>query len=417
MLNPKNILKELNFERLAGSKGEKKAIKIIGSYLKNLGLKYKLEEFEIFSFETGSAEIITDKDKFIAHPFGLTKSCNITGEMLFLENADIILSNKNAFKNKIILSYSYSRKISEELKTGKIKAFIYIGNPLKQAPSLSYRQEHFKKGYTPSVTISYEEGAKLAKYSEKKITIKIKQKVEKRIANNIITTIKGKGLDENLTLAVGHYDTVSRSPGASDNGGGSVTLLKVAEYFSKNKPERDLKIIWFSGEELGLLGSFNYVKKHEKEVIDKISLVVNIDVAGDDLGRNQFSILGTKKLLGYVDGITREIGYQFKTSLDLYSSDCMPFSVYEIPSINIARFGGKTSFYIHTPQDDIKHISEEGLKVTVEATVNVLDRILNSKIYPVSKEIDYDLREKIEKYIWNSTLKEPKLHWKPKYKK
>ncbi|MDP8204112.1 MAG: hypothetical protein P9L95_06230, partial [Candidatus Tenebribacter mawsonii] len=57
MINPYKVVKEIGFERLAGSDGEKKAIRIISSYIKGLGLKPKLESFELTSFDAGLAII------------------------------------------------------------------------------------------------------------------------------------------------------------------------------------------------------------------------------------------------------------------------------------------------------------------------------------------------------------------------
>lgn len=196
-----------------------------------------------------------------------------------------------------------------------------------------------------------------------------------------------------------------------------MALLKVAEYFAKHTPERDLKIIFFSGEELGLLGSQHYVKTHLEEIKERAGLVVNIDVSGDPLGTDGMAVIGTKELMGYCDGLMREIGILYSTKLDIYSSDCMPFSVYEIPSVNIARFGGKASFHIHTPNDHLKNVSPRGYKNTITSTIHLLRHILNAEIYPVSKEIDNSLKDKIEKYIWNLDYEKPELKWEPKYKK
>ena len=107
----------------------------------------------------------------------------------------------------------------------------------------------------------------------------------------------------------------------------------------------------------------------------------------------------------------------FEERLDIYSSDNMPFSIYEIPAVNIARVGGKASFYCHTPGDKPEFATNEGLDHTLNAGIAVLSRVLNAKIYPIKREIDESLRDKIEKYFWNSKLEEPKLFWTPKYKK
>ena len=121
--------------------------------------------------------------------------------------------------------------------------------------------------------------------------------------------------------------------------------------------------------------------------------------------------------MGYIDGINREQGLLFKTGLDIYSSDNMPFTMYEIPSVNIARFGGKASVLAHTPDDKIENVSAFGLENTIKAAITTLDRLLNSKIFPIDSQIDKSLREKIEKYLYNLTGEDNLLRWIPSYKK
>jgi aminopeptidase YwaD len=417
MLNAHQILKELNFERLAGSAGERKAIGIITKHLRSIKAKHHLEPFHLHAFDTGSGTIACGGRTFKVHPFGLSKTKTVSGELVYLEDLEVMQHNKTGYKGKIILTFSYTRKLFEEIKRSGAAALIDIGSPMLQAPSWSHRQKSYEGGCVLSGTVTYQDGMKLAALSGKKAVLKVKQTVSKRTAQNIVVDIKGHASDGSLTLAVGHYDSVARSPGACDNAGGTVSLLKAAEHFVKNRPKRDLRIIFFSGEEMGLRGSFAYAEKHKQEVIDRLRLVVNIDVGGDDLGLNHFEVLGTSQLQGYVIGITREIGHYFRSAVDIYSSDCMPFSVYEVPSVNISREGGESSFNIHTPGDSAEHTSARGLLPTIEAGINLLDRVLNARIYPVNKEIDKSLRDKIEKYLWNSLQEKPELKWMPEYKK
>ncbi len=417
MINPYKVVKEIGFERLAGSEGEKKAIKILNGYIKAMGLKPKLEPFELTSFDAGSAIIKVEGKEFAALPYGLNENAVIKGELEVLENIDIIDYNKGAYEGKIVMCYGFSRGMAPKLKAAGVASYIGIGSPHRKATSLSHRQNSYKDGYIHSITITHDDAIKLRKYDGKMLSIHIKQKVEKRKAQNIVVDIKGKGFDKNLTLAVGHYDTVAHSVGASDNSGGTVTLLKVAEYFVKNQPQRDLRIVFFSGEELGLLGSQAYVKKHVEEIKDRLKLVINIDVTGDAIGHDHFNVIGSKELLGYTDGITKEIGMVFKSNIEIFSSDGMPFTPYEIPSVNVFRAGGKATSMIHTPDDSVKNVSLKGYDTTIKATINLLDHILNSKVYPVKKEIDKSLKEKIEIYLWNLNYEKPELEWEPKYKK
>ena len=416
-INPFALLKELSFERLAGSAQERTAAEIITKHIESLDLKVVKEEFPVISFDTGSGTITAGNMTLPIHPYGLNEDCNLEKELVYLENADVMRFNKGRYKDKIVVSFGYTRKLQDIIQEQQLAAYIAISNPFREASSSSHRQKTFSDGYINSATIQYDDAMKLIKFDGKTVGLKIRQKVEERKAYNLIVDIAGKNPDDNMTYLVAHYDSVSRSPGATDNGGGTVSLIKIAEHFKKSPPQRNLRIIFFSGEEIGLLGSQYYVKQHEEEMKSKSSLVVNIDVSGDPIATSKVVVTGSKELLGYSEGISREAGLCIDHSLDIYSSDQMPFTVHEIPGISIARFAGKGSFNIHTPQDNIKNVTAEGLRIPISAGINLLDRVLNATIYPVKREIDSSLREKIEQYLWNLNFEEPKLQWIPKYKR
>lgn len=411
------LLKALDFERLSGTDGEAQGIEVITDYLHQIGLESHLETFEINGFESGTASISLGDKSWEATPYGLLGDFETTGQLIYLENASALLHNPGAYDDKIVLFYHSDHRIAELAQYSRVKAFIGISAPYKKAYSYSHRQKQDEQGLFPIVMIQYDYAEKLIKAEGQLIRLQIRQKAGLKTAHNIVTEIKGKGKDRNLTILVGHYDTVARSHGSCDNAAGSVVLLKVAEYFTKNQPERDLRIIWFSGEELGLLGSYAYAKAHSEEIRERARLVINVDLAGDPIGRNVMFVLGSKELQGYAGGILKEEGLLFSDSLSIYSSDCMPFTPYEIPSLNLARVGGKALYYGHTADDIAKHCNEFGLQDVHKATLTILKRVLNANFYPVPRGIDDSLREKIERYLWQSRLEKPELFWQEKYKK
>ncbi|MBN1948997.1 MAG: M20/M25/M40 family metallo-hydrolase [Candidatus Cloacimonetes bacterium] len=417
MLNPKGIIRQLGFERLAGTTGEKKAVEVITAHLDNLQLPYQTEVFSLTTFQPGEAVIEINNRKFPARPYGLNRNTRLSGEFVYLDNPEILELNRGAYQGKIVMSCGFSRRLAPILKEAGVAAYINIGGPGREISSLSHRQKSFREGYVPSVTIDHKLGEKLLAYQGENVSISIKQKVQEAEALNIVVDIPGKGTDDNLILVTAHYDSVAHSPGSSDNAGGTVTLLKVAEYFSRHKPGRDLRIIFFSGEELGLLGSQAYAEKHREELKKRAALIVNVDVSGDPVGFDTAFVLGTKELLGYFTGVVREKGIAFQSSLDIYSSDGMPFAVYEIPSVSISRRGGQANFFIHTSRDLPRYVSNRGLKNTINATIFFLQRVLDAGIFPVRREIDDSLREKIQKYLWNLTYEKPQLEWEDKYKR
>lgn len=104
---------------------------------------------------------------------------------------------------------------------------------------------------------------------------------------NLIVTIPGTQFPDEMVVLSAHLDsTVVRegnpmesAPGADDNGTGSATLLEAARLFSHVRFERTVKLIWFSGEEHGLMGSRAYVTDHP---LDNIRALVNLDMFGFD---------------------------------------------------------------------------------------------------------------------------------------
>jgi len=412
------LLKLINFERLAGSEGELKARKIFKDYLSKLNVKITEHPFEMNCFDTGKAEVRYNRSIVIkALPLGLVATAFIQGELVFVENSEQIFCQKGMYEGKIILTYIRTAKLMTRLKEEKVRAVIYISDPYKKFSATNLRQKNYEDGAVPAISILYKDAKKLLKQQGKKVTIDIRQNVNKRTAKNIVVDIPGTGPDKTLTCICAHYDSVATSKGAHDNGAGSVIIAKIAEYFATHRPKRDLRILFFTGEEMGLLGSFAYTNDHKDEIKDRMGLLINVDVSGDDIGINSFQCLGTNEMMGYVDGIFKEEGYVFKKSLEIYSSDCMPFSVYEIPSINISRWKGDATCYIHTADDTAEKCTQHGLQDTYNATLILCKRLLNADIYPIKSDIDQSLKEKVEEYIFNSTMAEPKLEWKKKYEK
>ncbi|HEY7597936.1 MAG TPA: M28 family metallopeptidase [Actinophytocola sp.] len=91
------------------------------------------------------------------------------------------------------------------------------------------------------------------------------------------------GGDENQTMMFGgHADSVPAGPGINDNGSGSAGLLEVALTVAEThlQPAKHLRFAWWGAEELGLVGSSEYVSSLPQTEIDKIAGYVNFDMIG-----------------------------------------------------------------------------------------------------------------------------------------
>jgi carboxypeptidase Q len=105
-------------------------------------------------------------------------------------------------------------------------------------------------------------------------------------AYNVIADFVGTEAPEEMLIVGAHLDSWDIAPGATDNGTGVVVAMEVlrAMHALSLKPKRTLRVILFSGEEQGLLGSKAYLAAHQSS-LDKIQAVLVQDAgAGKILG-------------------------------------------------------------------------------------------------------------------------------------
>ncbi|WP_197356658.1 M28 family metallopeptidase, partial [Streptomyces clavuligerus] len=91
------------------------------------------------------------------------------------------------------------------------------------------------------------------------------------------------GGDPNRVLMAGaHLDSVTAGAGINDNGSGSAGILETALAVAREgfKPAKHLRFAWWGAEELGLIGSRDYVNSLPSTERSKISGYLNFDMIG-----------------------------------------------------------------------------------------------------------------------------------------
>jgi Zn-dependent M28 family amino/carboxypeptidase len=101
---------------------------------------------------------------------------------------------------------------------------------------------------------------------------------------NLVLTLPGETRPHEMVILSAHLDSTSPTssqlaPGADDNAGGAAALLEAARVFQTLHFERTIRLIWFTGEELGLVGSSAYMKDHPTS---NIVGVINMDMFSYD---------------------------------------------------------------------------------------------------------------------------------------
>ena len=98
-------------------------------------------------------------------------------------------------------------------------------------------------------------------------------------AYNVVGEVRGTDKADEVVLIGGHLDSWDLGTGATDNATGSAVSLEVLRALQATglKPRRTLRVVLWSGEEQGLLGSRAYVEAHKAE-LDGIQAVLVHDM-------------------------------------------------------------------------------------------------------------------------------------------
>ena len=104
---------------------------------------------------------------------------------------------------------------------------------------------------------------------------------------NVVGKLNGYGEPGKFVIVSGHYDTVVTA-GFCDNGAGTSGVIELARVFTEAVrrglyyPKFTILFVAFAAEEIGLVGSINYVSQHKVEM-EKIMTVINLDCIGSDI--------------------------------------------------------------------------------------------------------------------------------------
>ncbi len=181
---------------------------------------------------------------------------------------------------------------------------------------------------------------------------------------NVEATIHASGTSDEIYIVCAHYDSVPGSPGADDNGSGSALVLALAHVLSHCTFDNTIRFVTFSGEEQGLLGSFEYAND-ARNAGDNIVAVLNADMVGNAPTSND-----EKKMKIYDDNsstwitnFTDNVATTYMAQLDLdvipsgqsWGSDHYAFQYYNFDAVFYHEY--EFSNVYHSPQDTIQNMN------------------------------------------------------------
>lgn len=410
------LLEKIGFTRIAGSPEEEKAAQILKEECDKLGVPAIIQPFEI---EQGIVEEATLE---ILEPFQQeipvtgyqcaqnTPEEGLEAPFLYVENADdVSLSDA---RGKIVLVNGYMRvPLFRKLMKAGVAGIVTMEGQLRdkrEETDLSTRKLRRTLrafGNVPMVHTRVLDAIDMVRKGACKARLVLKGRTEEWTSHNVIATVLGTEKPEEIVSFGAHYDSVDFSKGVYDNGAGSVINMEVLRYFAENPPKRTLKFMWYGSEEIGLEGSWAYVKAH-KEELEAHKLMINVDVGGPVLGVDRITATAEKALASYLEYFVKIHGFTAEVKQGIYSSDSIPFADSGVPGVNFSRDGAPGAAYIHDRFDTLSFLSAEMLEKTTRIVLEFGKEMANAALVPVERKIPQNIVEDVEKYLYKKELSE-----------
>ena len=214
----------------------------------------------------------------------------------------------------------------------------------------------------------------------------------RRTVRNVIGVLPGSSRKDEAVVIGAHYDHLglggrhSMNPnvagqvhnGADDNASGTAALIEIARAAVENRARfaRTTVFVAFAGEELGLIGSAQYVANPVLP-LEKTAAMVNLDMVGRPRGKIMISGLETAPAVAadldaaaaVVNGLEVK---RFHEGAGVGSSDDTSFALKKIPAIGF--FSGFHSDY-HRPTDDWEQIEPAGAATVATLAYELVARL------------------------------------------
>ncbi len=229
------------------------------------------------------------------------------------------------------------------------------------------------------------------------MTLSVAVERETRTGHNVVGVLPGAdsaSADKQYVVLGAHFDHLGRGKngnslakqeeaggihhGADDNASGTAAVLEAGRILAGMDRRRDVVLAFWSGEELGLLGSAAFLADDAGALdAERIAGYVNLDMVGR-MRDNKLTVqaLGSSSAWpGLVEQSNVPVGFDIQTVDDPYlPTDSTAFNSASVPTLNL--FTGSHEDY-HRPSDTAEKINFEDLSRVARFSALVTRKVAN----------------------------------------
>ncbi len=307
------------------------------------------------------------------------------------------LPGKFAFTNSMTYPQGSRRWIHRHEKYDRAMlagaaGFIFVNHYPGYGPatgSIGPDEPHSGEALIPGISISMENGAYLQRLLKQQGRVRLhltsSDEYFPATSWNVFAELPGQLEDAGVVMLGCHYDGHDIAQGAADPASGTVALMDAARVLAAYAPPlpHTIRFALWSAEEIGLLGSTQYVKNHEAE-LDQIRFYLNMDMAGaispKDIVLNEWPEL-ERPFSEYRDQMALTFG--IGQSLNAHS-DHYPFMLAGVPTGSIGSLEVNTSGrgYGHTMFDTVDKVERSGMREAAALSARLALRMAAEDVWP-----------------------------------
>lgn len=393
--------------RFGGTAGEKQAADFMKAKLEAYGLSpVRLEEVPYVGWRRGQArlQILSPVSREIpclslphSPPASLEAALIDLGEGAPDDFNDPQIAGKIVLTTSEIHPNREKRWIHRNEKYGRAllagaAGFIFINHYPGFGPATGGIGDRGKAGLIPGLSLANEDGAYLQRlvrrHGEVRVRFSSDDVVEPMVSWNVIADLAGKQYPDTLVMLGCHYDGHDISQGAADPASGTVAVLEAARVLAQYapRPPCTVRFALWGVEEIGLLGSTQYVQDHAGEM-DTIRFYLNMDMAGvidpKDIELNMWPDLEP-----IFNAWSEEMALRFRVGQSVQAhSDHYPFLLAGVPTGGIGNLSRRKTGrgYAHTRYDTLEKVELRSLREAAALAARLALRMASADTWPASR--------------------------------
>ena len=370
--------------RVTGFEGEHDAANYLVDEFQNLGIKTRKQMVtDIVGYIAETPEVYINGEAINAKPLTYSNKANaLEGELVYCGLGKPDSFNNIDVKGKIALikrgEISFADKVNNATANGAKGVIIY--NNVDGA--LNGTLGNYDSDRAPSVSIDKATGdaltARINQGEKINASITLDTQIEENsYSYNVVANIPAANSPRTKqTIVLGaHFDSV-QCPGANDNASGTAAILEIAKILSqpeyKEKLNYNIEIVAFGAEEIGLIGSQEYVKSlQDSGKIDKVKGMINLDMIGlgDAIQTYNIDPNASHDLTNIAEKHVQNLGYDYGGHYNSSSSDHAPFEAVGVPSVFL-NYSPDPNY--HTDKDITEAIDPQNVENMINVVLNII---------------------------------------------